>query len=420
MPVDVLVGLQWGDEGKGKLVGPLMKKRDYKVVARYQGGNNAGHTVYYDGRKLVFKQIPSGIVVPRTYAVMGNGMVINLKALYEDEMRGLEEAQIDYKDRLFISDRAHVILPHHVAAESSATSKRIDTTKKGIGYAYADKAARRGIRVGDLAEGFSNHNARQELIEALETFGTENPDGVLDEQMRHLDRVMQNTRVCNTAAILNEWLKLGYYNILAEGAQGTLLDIDHGTYPFVTSSNTTAGGAATGLGIGPATIKKVIGVAKAYTTRVGEGPFPTELKDGTGQRLRERGNEFGSVTGRPRRCGWLDLPLLRYAIDINGATELALTKIDVLDEEDTIRVCVDYNGLKKGEIPALSEHLAQVTPVYEKLPGWITSTRGAKRFLDLPQKARDYIDFLRNNLKIETSVISTGPEEHDIIIFPEQ
>lgn len=420
MPVDVLVGLQWGDEGKGKLVGPLVKHRGYNAVARYQGGNNAGHTVYYCGKKLVFKQIPSGIVVPCAYAVMGNGMVINLKALYEDEIRGLEEARIDYKDRLFISDRAHVILPHHVAAESSATSKRIDTTKKGIGYAYADKATRRGIRVCDLIEGISSHNARQELVDALKSFGTENPEGALDEQIRYLDCVMQNARICNTAAILNEWLKLGYYDVLAEGAQGTLLDIDHGTYPFVTSSNTTAGGAATGLGIGPTAIKKVIGMAKAYTTRVGEGPFPTELKDGTGQRLRERGNEFGSVTGRPRRCGWLDLPLLRYAIDINGATELALTKLDVLDEEDMIMVCVDYRGLKKGEIPALYDHLAQVTPLYEKFPGWRTSTRGAKRFLDLTPRARDYVDFLCNALKIEISVISTGPEEHDIIIFPEQ
>ncbi|MBI4174933.1 MAG: adenylosuccinate synthase [Candidatus Aenigmarchaeota archaeon] len=408
--LDIWNGAQWGDEGKGKIVVPAMRRFGYKANARYQGGNNAGHTIYLDGQKIVFKQVPSGIVVPDTYAIMGNGMVVNLKALYMDELKRLDELGIEYSKRLFISDKAHVIFPHHIEYEaSSATSKKVDTTKKGIGPAYTDKTARKGIRIGDLMDAASDSAKRKDAAEMLRNNGATNPEEALCEQLRHLERIAPYVR--NTTFLLNGLIEQRL-DILGEGAQGTLLDIDHGTYPFVTSSSTTAGGAATGLGIGPRRIRKVISVAKAYTTRVGEGPFPTELNDPTGDRLRTRGDEFGSVTGRLRRCGWFDVPLVRYACDMNSTDKLVLTKLDVLDEEDTIKVCVRYDGIREGEIPF---DLANARPVYKEIRGWKRPTKGIQRFEELPSKAQDYVDFLKDAVGRDFLAVSTGPRERDLI-----
>ncbi len=412
MPVDVLVGYQWGDEGKGKLIGPLMKRNGYEACARYQGGNNAGHTVYYKGQKIVFKQVPSGIVVPDTYAVMGNGMVVNLRKIDEDELAVLRRLGIDYEDRLFISDKAHLILPHHAESELvSNESKRIDTTNRGIGPAYTDKAARRGIRVGELVRALSDHDKRKELVDRAGSYVAD-PMTYIYEQLACIEPLSGNVR--DTSVFLNRLIQAGH-SILAEGAQGTFLDIDHGTYPFVTSSSAAAGGAFTGLGISPNEVGDIYGVFKAYTTRVGAGPFPTELTDETGRRLGKRGNEFGSVTGRPRRCGWLDLQLLRYAQNINGSTGAIMTKLDVLDEEGTIKVCVGYEGLERDEVPSLAEDLARVRPIYKELSGWYTSTDGITDWHRLPERAKDYAKFIKDETGLDMAAISTGPNEEDLL-----
>jgi adenylosuccinate synthase len=417
-----VLGAQWGDEGKGKIVDLLTPQ--FSVVARYQGGHNAGHTVYVKGRKFVLHLIPSGILHEGVTCVIGNGVVVDLAALFT-EIDGLAAFGVDYAGRLLVSDKAHLILPYHreieLLAEARRGEHRIGTTSRGIGPAYEDKIARRGVRVGDLAD----QSDDGPLVTAIRENVAARNRLVGDSGMRWQD-VVRDLRafwprlqplVADTSLVLHRAIEDGR-RILFEGAQATLLDIDHGTYPFVTSSNATAGGAATGLGIGPKSIGTVIGVAKAYTTRVGSGPLPTELTDATGERLRETGQEFGASTGRPRRCGWFDAVAVRYAVRINGLDALALTKLDVLDVFDEIPVCTAYQcrGTVLTEMPSDTAQLAACTPVYETLPGWRTSTQGITRFEDLPREARDYIRRLEEVCGVPTALISTGSDRDHTIV----
>jgi adenylosuccinate synthase len=418
----IVLGAQWGDEGKGKIVDLFSERFD--VVVRYQGGNNAGHTVYIGPKKYVLKLIPSGILRPGKLAVIGNGVVIDPGALME-EIDALQSAGIDVMSQLAISNRAQVIFPFHRLVEkiSEASKDRvaIGTTARGIGPAYEDKAARRGIRIADLLErdAFPALYAqlRRDKQRIAAAFGVEGIDEDALERARLLAERLR-PMVRDTAALLHQQIRAGK-RILLEGAQGTMLDIDHGTYPFVTSSNTTAGGACTGTGIPPTSIDGVIGVAKAYITRVGGGPFPSESLDEVGDSIRKAGNEFGSVTGRPRRCGWFDAPLLRYTAMINGFDSLIVTKLDVLDHLAEIPVCVAYeiDGKLIGEMPARQERLLCVQPVYEVLPGWQTSTRGVKAFDELPGRAKDYLDFLEKQTGVETGCVSTGPERMETMVI---
>jgi len=416
----VVLGAQWGDEGKGKVVDLFSEK--FSVVARYQGGHNAGHTVYIGPKKFVLKLIPSGILRPSVQAVIGNGVVIDPAALLE-EIGKLEQAGIDVRKQLAISDRAHVIFPFHRIVEKMSESRQdrvpIGTTSRGIGPCYEDKIGRRGIRIADLYEPDSfcaMYTALAEDKQLLaQTFHIqENIDYELirDQYLEFAERI--RPLVCDTAQLLNDAMRAGK-RVLFEGAQGTMLDVDHGTYPFVTSSSATAGGACTGAGVPPTAIQGVVGVSKAYTTRVGSGPFPTELLGPEGERIRKAGNEFGAVTGRPRRCGWLDLPLLRYTAMINGFTSLVITKLDVLDQFDEIPVCTEYKNVKA--MPATFRGLEAVEPVYETLPGWNSETRGLSRERDLPVRARDYLRFLSERTGVEVGCISTGPERDETILI---
>jgi adenylosuccinate synthase len=414
-----VVGAQWGDEGKGKIVDLLAPH--FSIVARYQGGHNAGHTVFAGGRRFVLRLIPSGILHPGVTCVIGNGVVIDPAALFE-EIDELERAGVTVGDRLVVSDRAHVILPYHreldLLAEARRGERRIGTTSRGIGPAYEDKVGRRGIRIGDLATPSAlaeavRHNvaARNRLI------GGEAMDwrAVLADLERAWERL--RPRVADVSVFLARAQAEGR-RVLFEGAQGTLLDIDHGTYPYVTSSNATVGGVCTGLGIGPRAIGGVLGVAKAYTTRVGEGPLPTELTGPIGDRLRESGREFGAVTGRPRRCGWFDAVAVRYAARINGLDALAITKLDVLDGLETINICTAYRT-PHGTItdfPGDLGLLAACKPVYETLPGWSAPTRGIRRFEDLPPAARRYVARLEETSGVPAAIISTGSEREDTIV----
>ncbi len=418
----IVLGAQWGDEGKGKVVDLFSGRFD--IVARYQGGHNAGHTVFIGEKKFVLKLIPSGILRPGVQAVIGNGVVIDLAALIQ-EMETLESAGIAVKQNLRISNRAHVIFPFHRLVEkiSEARENRIaiGTTSRGIGPCYEDKTGRRGIRMADLydAEAFRTmYDILAEDKQALAaTFRlTEEIDYA--EIRRQSEEYAARIRpmVCDTAALLNHAISQGK-RVMFEGAQGTMLDVDHGTYPFVTSSSAAAGGASIGTGVPPTRIDGVIGVSKAYITRVGCGPFPTESKDAAGELLRREGNEFGAVTGRPRRCGWFDVPLLRYTAMVNGFDSLVITKLDVLDHLDEIPVCTGYEG-SSNEMPATWRALEQVKPVYEKLPGWRTPTRGITRYEDLPGRARDYLEFLQKATCVEIGGISTGPERNETIIRP--
>ncbi len=417
----IVLGAQWGDEGKGKVVD--LFSESFSIVARYQGGHNAGHTVFIGEKKFVLKLIPSGILRPGMKAVIGNGVVIDPTALLE-EMETLDRAGIDVKSRLAISDRAHVIFPFHRIVEKMSEARQdrvpIGTTSRGIGPCYEDKTGRRGIRVADLYERDSFCTLYSALAEdkqlLAQTFGIhENIDyeKIRDEYLRMADRI--KPMVCDTAQLLNDAIRAGK-RVLFEGAQGTMLDVDHGTYPFVTSSSATAGGACIGAGVPPTAISGVIGVSKAYITRVGSGPFPTELHDEIGERIRKAGNEFGAVTGRPRRCGWFDVPLLRYTAMINGFSSLVITKLDVLDQFDEIMVCTEYRGLKS--MPATFHGLEAVEPVYKKLPGWKSETRGLTRYEDLPPRAVDYLKFLRESTGVEVGCISTGPERDETILMP--
>jgi adenylosuccinate synthase len=421
----IVLGAQWGDEGKGKVVDLLAERFD--IVARYQGGHNAGHTVYIGERKFILKLIPSGILRPGVMAVIGNGVVVDLAALSE-EMAMLEAAGIDVQKHLRISNRAHVIFPFHRLVEkmSEARENRIPlgTTARGIGPCYEDKIGRRGIRIADLYDPESFRTLYDTLAEdkatLAETFQLQGPIDYAAIR-RQYEELAARIRplVCDTAVFLSEAMAAGK-RVLFEGAQGTMLDIDHGTYPFVTSSSATAGGASTGTGVPPTRIQAVIGVSKAYITRVGTGPFPTESDGAGGELLRREGNEFGSVTGRPRRCGWFDVPLLRYTSMINGFDTLMITKLDVLDLLDEIPVCTGYrlDGRDTSEMPATYRALEAIEPVYQTVPGWRSSTRGIARFEDLPERARAYLKFLEERTGVEIGGISTGPERNETIIRP--
>jgi adenylosuccinate synthase len=414
-----VLGAQWGDEGKGKIVDLLASQFD--IVARYQGGHNAGHTVYVNGTKFILRLIPSGILHPGITCVIGNGVVVDPGALLT-EVDELTNAGIDAASRIVISDKAHLILPYHrdldLLSEARRGERKIGTTSRGIGPAYEDKIARRGIRAGDLADPQAlehgvreNVNARNRLVHET----TMDWRVVLEELLVRGARIRPWVR--DVSLMLSDAMRDGK-SILFEGAQGTLLDIDHGTYPFVTSSNASIGGVCTGLGVGPRLIGRVLGVAKAYTTRVGEGPLPTELFGDMGTRLRESGNEYGAVTGRPRRCGWYDAVAIRYSTRINGLDALALTKLDVLDGLDRIEICTAYRcgGETLTEFPSDIARLSQCEPVYESMPGWSTPTRGVTRFTDLPEAARQYVARLEEISGVPAAIISTGSDRDETIV----
>jgi adenylosuccinate synthase len=414
-----VIGAQWGDEGKGKIVDLLTPH--FPIVARYQGGHNAGHTVFVRGTRFVLHLIPSGVLHPATTCVIGNGVVVDPRALFE-EIETLGRHGIGVDDRLRISDRAHVILPYHrdldLFSEARRGDRSIGTTSRGIGPAYEDKVGRRGIRVGDLkdppalaGEVRDNVLARNRLVgdEALDW------KRVLDDLLQYAERV--RPWVCDTSLFLSQAMAQGR-SVLFEGAQGTMLDIDHGTYPFVTSSNASVGGVCTGLGIGPRAIDRVLGVAKAYITRVGGGPLPTELSGSLAERLRESGQEYGASTGRPRRCGWYDAVTVRYAVRINGLDALALTKLDVLDDLDEIKICTAYRwrGDVLDEFPSDLSILANCEAVYESVPGWKRSTRGLRSLADLPREARAYIARLEEVSRVRAAIVSTGSDRDDTIL----
>jgi adenylosuccinate synthase len=418
-----VLGAQWGDEGKGKIVDLLTPH--FAVVARYQGGHNAGHTVYTGGRKFVLHLIPSGILHPGVVCIIGNGVVVDPVALFAelDELAGMG---IDVAGRLLVSDKAHLILPYHreidVLAEARRGERKIGTTSRGIGPAYEDKIARRGVRVGDLADESPDGPLANAVRENVAARNRLIGDAAMswEDVLGDLRRIWPRLRplVTDTSLYLHQAIAAGR-RVMFEGAQGTLLDIDHGTYPFVTSSNATAGGAATGLGVGPRAIGAVLGVAKAYTTRVGSGPLPTELLDGMGERLRETGQEYGASTGRPRRCGWFDAVAVRYAVRVNGLDALAITKLDVLDGLEYLDVCTAYRcgGRIVTEMPGDTAMLAACTPVYERLPGWTRPTRGVTRLADLPLEARQYIGRLEAICGVPAAIISTGSDrEHTIVL----
>ena len=399
----LILGLQWGDEGKGKIVDNLSKSID--VVCRFQGGHNAGHTIKVNGQKTVLHLIPSGILHDNTKCLIGNGVVLALDALHK-EIKHLEEKKISFQDRFFISSACALILPTHITLDIVKDKKEsIGTTGRGIGPAYEDKIGRRAIRLGDLNDLKSLKDKIYSLVEyhnrLLENIYQHKPHNA-EEVFNHIVKFKDlHDKYCvDSQETMHKWIK-NDETILFEGAQGTLLDIDHGTYPYVTSSSTTAGGVSTGLGIGPKFIDKIIGITKAYTTRVGEGPFPTELHDESGSMLAKKGNEFGATTGRPRRCGWLDLVLLKKAIFINSVTDLCITKLDVLDEMQEIKVCIRHdNGV----------------PVYKTFEGWLSKTEGITVFSDLPDKARLYIKFIEEFVESNASIISTGPSRNQTII----
>jgi adenylosuccinate synthase len=412
----VIVGAQWGDEGKGKIVDVLSE--NFSVVARYAGGHNAGHTVIINGKKFILQLVPCGVLRPGCRSVIGNGVVLDPIALLK-EVAALRETGVQVDGSLFVSNRAHVILPYHrmieLASENAPGRVKIGTTSRGIGPAYEDKMGRRGLRVADLLDlkllrtHIENACHEKNMI-AHALFNSE----PLDSDKMYQEYAEASAKVapfvCDTAALLNQALADGE-SVLFEGAQGTMLDIDHGTYPFVTSSSATSGGAVIGTGVAPTAIDTVIGVTKAYCTRVGGGPFPSEALDASGDLLRARGNEYGAVTGRPRRCGWLDLPLLRYAGMINGISWLVVTKLDVLDELAEIPVCVGYkiNGKVTAEIPAHASGYDAIECVCHTMPGWRTSTQGIMRLEKLPQAAREYLAFLEKESGARIGMVSTGP-----------
>ncbi|HUQ33599.1 MAG TPA: adenylosuccinate synthase [Pyrinomonadaceae bacterium] len=421
----VIIGAQWGDEGKGKIVDLLSERFD--IVARYQGGHNAGHSVYVGERSFVLRLLPSGIVHPGKICVLGNGMVIDPKAFFEEADQLAEQGVEVSPERVRVSSRAHLILPYHRAldhtSEERLGNERVGTTLRGIGPAYEDKAGRRGIRVADaLQPDVLRSRIERNLEDAnriIVAYGGEalSPDQIFDETSRLAERLAPF--ITDTTHFMNRAAREGK-TILIEGAQATLLDVDHGTYPFVTSSNTTAGGASIGTGLAPHRITGVLGIVRTYTTRVGEGPFPTEMLEGEeelGQLIRERGREYGAVTRRPRRCGWFDAFATRYAADINGFSSVALTKLDVLDALDEIKVCTGYrlDGREIDSFPAVSQDLRRVEPVYETLPGWKTSTEGITEIDALPAEARRYVEFLSTQIGVEIGLISTGPERGQTI-----
>lgn len=418
----VVVGTQWGDEGKGKIIDLLAERVD--VVARYQGGHNAGHTIVLGGDRFVVHLVPSGIFHPGKVCVIGNGVVVDPAALLE-EVQLLRERGIAMEGRLFVSSRAHLILPYHKAIDKESEKlrgiRRIGTTGRGIGPAYVDKMARVGIQVGDLLDAdLFREKLQANLLEMnyLMEHRYEIPRFELEEifeTYRGYGKAVASY-VADTGLLLHRALKEGK-RVLFEGAQGTLLDVDFGTYPYVTSSSACAGGASTGTGVSPLALTGVLGVAKAYTTRVGSGPFPTELRDALGELFRERGGEYGATTGRPRRCGWFDAVAVRYAARINGLTGLALTKLDVLDSSETVRVCVAYRlrGETVGEFVGSARDLERCEPVYEDLPGWKDSTRGIETFDRLPSAAQRFVRHLEALVGVPVQLISTGARRDEVI-----
>ena len=415
----VVVGAQWGDEGKGKLVDVLAER--VHMVVRYQGGANAGHTVVTSDTQFILQQIPSGILHPRVTCIIGNGVVLDPDQLFL-ELEQLAAKGVDPTGRLFVSDRAHLVLPlHKLLDKASERSQNIGTTGRGIGPTYEDKYGRRGLRVGDLrrlacvqddlAERVERANRLLELLGSTERVSLEELRALLERWAPRLGPL-----TADTGLLVHRTLQAGR-RVLLEGAQGALLDVDHGTYPFVTSSNTTAGGAAVGTGIGPTAIHGALGVVKAYITRVGNGPLPTEARDAGGDRLRQLGGEFGAVTGRPRRCGWFDTNVVRYSARVNGLTGLAVTKLDVLDTFDVIPVGVAYqlDGERTDDLPAEVDELARVQPVYEHLPGWQRSTGDARQLNDLPKHARGYLDRLEALSGVPVRYISVGTRRDQII-----
>ena len=422
----VIVGAQWGDEGKGKIVDVLSQR--FKVVARYSGGHNAGHTVTIHGKKFILQLIPCGVLRQGCRAVIGNGVVLDPFAFIK-EVDALRANGVKINGNLFVSNRAHVILPYHrmieLASENAPGRVKIGTTSRGIGPTYEDKMARSGLRVQDLLDKalLRTHieNACREKNTIAHALFNSEP---LDADKMYADYAGIANRVApfvtDTALLLNRAIANGE-PVLFEGAQGTMLDIDHGTYPFVTSSSATSGGAVTGTGVPPTSIDVVIGVTKAYCTRVGGGPFPTELKNEVGEALRRKGNEFGAVTGRPRRTGWLDLPLLRYSNMINGTSWLVVTKLDVLDEQPEIPVCVAYkiDGRETEEIPAQASGYEIIEPVYTRLPGWQTNTFGIDSYDLLPDKARRYLEFVEKESGAKIGIVSTGPDREQTAFLPQ-
>lgn len=418
MPANVVVvGAQWGDEGKGKVVDTLAEHFD--IVARYQGGANAGHTVYVCGKKFILQLLPTGIVRPDKTAVIGNGVVVDSEALLR-EIKAVEGNGVRVDGRLVISDRAHLILPYHraheVAAEEARGVGKIGTTAKGIGPTYEDKAGRRGLRAGDLRHPELFRRRCSEVVAeknriASALFGGTalDPVAVADQCLQAAPRIVPF--LADVSAYLNAEMDRGK-RVLFEGAQGTLLDLDHGTYPFVTSSSASAGGACTGTGVGPTRIQSVVGVSKAYATRVGSGPFPTEAKGPEGEKIRELGGEYGAVTGRPRRCGWFDVPAARYTARLNYLQALIITKLDILDNlaEIPVGVAYEYEGKRFTEFPQDVDILEKVQVHYCVLPGWLESTFGIKDFSKLPQKAKEYLRFLSAQAGVEIAMVSTGPE----------
>jgi adenylosuccinate synthase len=422
MPVAVLVGMQWGDEGKGKIIDLLAEEAD--VIARFQGGHNAGHTICFDGQQFVLHLIPSGIFHKNKLCIIGNGVVVDPAALLE-EMQMLEKMGIDLKGRLVLSDRANIILPYHTTfdkgREDDNTFQKIGTTGRGIGPSYADKIARSGIRAGDfrnvdnlLARLKSNYAEKKLVLKSLYDRDLPKFDQMAEDLLSFKETICQY--LGDTRSLLVEQIAQNK-KVLCEGAQGTMLDVDHGTYPFVTSSNSSSGGACTGLGVPPNRIDKVIGVIKAYTTRVGEGPFPTELNDKMGEKLRKEGHEFGATTGRPRRCGWFDAVIAKYAIELNGIDDMVVTKIDVMDNFKSIQVCTGYKhkGKVYDSMPADIDVLENCEPVYTEFPGWMQNTVGLQSYDALPDNAKRYVEGLEKLSGAGILMVSTGPDRDHTI-----
>lgn len=418
----IIVGAQWGDEGKGKIVDYLSEKAD--VIARYQGGNNAGHTVVINNEKFIFHLIPSGILHEGKICIIGNGVVIDPSVLL-DEIYNLRKRGIRVEGKLYISKNAHLIMPYHKEIEKEDEKlkghKKLGTTGRGIGPAYVDKIARTGIRVIDLLQPSLfkeklklNLNNINFLLKNMYKAPGINEKALYKEYMSYAKKLSKY--ISDTDIIINKMISENR-NIIFEGAQGTLLDIDHGTYPYVTSSNASAGGACTGLGVGPTKITKVLGVSKVYTTRVGGGPFPTEIKGTLGDWIRERGGEYGATTGRPRRCGWLDMVILKHSARVNGLTGIALTKLDVLDGLKTIKVCTSYRykGKIYEDLPKEINIIEECKPIYKEFKGWNTSTVGIKEYAKLPESARLYIKEIEKMLEVKVQIISTGQKRDEII-----
>ncbi|MEP6615582.1 MAG: adenylosuccinate synthase [Ginsengibacter sp.] len=420
--VDVILGLQWGDEGKGKIVDHFAK--GYDVIARFQGGPNAGHTLFVQGKKMVLHQIPSGIFHPGKINLIGNGVVLDPVTL-KKECESVASMGVDFKKNLFISQRAHLILPTHraidKASETSKGNDKIGSTLKGISPAYMDKTGRNGLRVGDLLDkSFTTQYIKLRIKhqKLLDNFSFIEDISVWEDEFFEGLEFLKELQIVNGEYFINEQIQKGK-KILAEGAQGSMLDVDFGTFPFVTSSSTISAGVCTGLGIAPQKINEVLGVTKAYCTRVGSGPFPTELLDDTGEQIRKTGNEFGSTTGRPRRCGWIDLVALKFACMINGVTRLIMTKADVLDALETLQICNEYmvNGKKQSEVPFQMLRM-DIQPVYKRFAGWKTDITTLKNYSDLPAEMKEYINYINDSLGVPVKYISNGPGSEQIIVAP--